>query len=91
VDEEAIFQAASEIADRQARRNFLDGVCQGDAVLLDRLLDLLRVHEQDDQFLAVPAVDQISHDGPLSQTVDGPTDVFLSAKSNCRPVGPSRA
>lgn len=55
VDEAAIFQVARQIAPGEVRRLYLEQVCGPDAGLRARLESLLRVHDEDQSFLAAPA------------------------------------
>ncbi|WP_165250275.1 serine/threonine-protein kinase [Paludisphaera soli] len=57
LDEEAIFDVARKIADREARAAYLAQVCGGDAALARRVERLVRVGEQEADFLVAPACD----------------------------------
>ena len=51
LDEKAIFQAASRIESREARGDYLTRVCGNDTALLERIVALLRVHDEEPSFL----------------------------------------
>jgi len=53
-DEEVIFKIAAGIASEGIRSDYLQQVCCGDTVLLDRVLTLLHAHE-DPGFLESPS------------------------------------
>jgi eukaryotic-like serine/threonine-protein kinase len=53
-DEEAIFKVACQIPFAAARADYLKQVCGDDAVILERIQSLLRVHEQESRFLVSP-------------------------------------
>src|SRR5262245_27051541 len=52
--EESIFKLAAEIPTREARIAFLHQVCGNDDALLNRLLTLLRAHDEAPTFLESP-------------------------------------
>src|SRR5262245_13703041 len=54
LDEETIFHRAREIASPEARASYLRQACGADEVLHARLQALLKVHEQENSFLAPP-------------------------------------
>src|SRR4051812_6258452 len=56
-DEEAIFHVARRIVDLEARAAYLHQICGGDAALHIRVERLVRVGEQEADFLDVPACD----------------------------------
>jgi hypothetical protein len=63
LDEEAIFHVARQIPDLQARSTYLDQICAGDLGLRDRVEELLKVHDDEQDFLRsspelAPTVDQ---------------------------------
>ena len=51
LDEEMIFHTARLIDNSEARNRYLDQICAGDQALCERVEALLRVHEQEQQFL----------------------------------------
>src|SRR4051794_40061926 len=55
-DEEAIFKAARRLAPGEPRDGYLAEACGSDDALLQRVRDLLRVDEEEQSFLASPAV-----------------------------------
>ncbi len=55
LDEKEIFKAAFALP-AEERREYLEGVCQGDEDLLSRIETLLRQSEEDSRFLEVPPV-----------------------------------
>jgi serine/threonine protein kinase/tetratricopeptide (TPR) repeat protein len=54
--EKKIFEAARQLADRAARRSYLQQACGDDQALLARVEALLRVHDEQRAFLESPAV-----------------------------------
>ena len=56
LDEAAIFNIARQMQASEERRLYLDSACGEDKQLLTRLEALLRVHEQERNFLETPAV-----------------------------------
>ncbi|HEX7450245.1 MAG TPA: protein kinase, partial [Pirellulales bacterium] len=67
LDERAIFDAARQIESPEARSSYLRQACAGDRGLLERVEQLLRVHDEDETFLRSPAVPL-----PLLAAADGP-------------------
>ncbi|WZO99795.1 serine/threonine-protein kinase [Isosphaeraceae bacterium EP7] len=57
LDEEAIFDVARKITDREARAFYLAQACGGDAALVRRVERLVRVGEQEANFLIAPTSD----------------------------------
>jgi serine/threonine protein kinase/transcriptional regulator of met regulon len=51
LDEERIFHLSREIPGQSARSEYLDQVCAGDLALRERVEQLMRVHEQEQNFL----------------------------------------
>src|SRR5262245_35043740 len=51
-DEETIFHAARKMPTGDARRDYLQQTCGGDAALLERVQALLEVHDRDHGILA---------------------------------------
>jgi len=62
--EEEIFQQARRIEDPTERNKFLERVCGGSQPLMQRLFNLLRIAQEDTDFLESPAV----------ETLTGPTN-----------------
>ena len=56
LDEKAVFNIARRIDSPEARQDYLRQACGADEDALQRIFDLLRVHEQEQSFLEVPAV-----------------------------------
>jgi serine/threonine protein kinase/Flp pilus assembly protein TadD len=56
LDEEAIFNAARQIAEPEARNRYLDQACARDSRLRARLDALLRINDQEPGFLQSPAI-----------------------------------
>src|SRR5262245_66599198 len=56
MQEQTIFIEAMELADPAVRAAFLDRACGPDRLLRQRVEKLLQRHQQDDSFLASPAV-----------------------------------
>src|SRR5262245_63685413 len=56
MQEQTIFIEAMELADPAERAAFLDRACGPDRVLRQRVEKLLQRHQQDDSFLASPAI-----------------------------------
>jgi serine/threonine-protein kinase len=54
IDEKAIFNAARQIADSAARDEYLAQACGDDIPAIQRIRDLLRIHEQERSFLESP-------------------------------------
>jgi Leucine-rich repeat (LRR) protein len=61
--EREIFLAAVEKGDPTERAAYLDEACGADAMLRQRVEALLRAHEQTDNFMEVPVVEQLAGDG----------------------------
>src|SRR5215471_4100955 len=75
-DEEVIFKAARRLPPGELRDSYLAEACGGDEALLRRVRDLLRVDEEEQSFLAAPAVGPaVTADLPVTErpgTVVGP-------------------
>jgi eukaryotic-like serine/threonine-protein kinase len=56
MQEQTIFVEAMDIVEPAAQAAFLDRACGGDPALRQRVENLLRRHQQDDSFLASPAI-----------------------------------
>src|SRR3990172_3662432 len=54
IDEKAIFNAARRIADAAARDDYLAQACGDDKPAIQRIQELLRIHEQEQSFLESP-------------------------------------
>ena len=54
-DEASIFLAARQIGMAQARREYLEQACSGNTHLLGRLEALLKIDDEDKDFLAAPS------------------------------------
>jgi serine/threonine protein kinase/WD40 repeat protein len=72
--EEAIFNIARHITAPDARRQYLEQACGDDAVLAQRVLALLAVHENGKSFMARPAAEEAVTAQVPSQAVQGPED-----------------
>lgn len=59
MNELSIFHGALDIADPQARADYLDRACGGDAAVRQRIEDLLRAHWSTTPFMSRPAADVI--------------------------------
>jgi len=57
LDEKAIFEVARNIPSEDARVDYLAHACGGDQTLYDRVCTLLRMSEEDPDFLESPALD----------------------------------
>jgi serine/threonine protein kinase/tetratricopeptide (TPR) repeat protein len=57
IDEKAVFNAARRITDSAARIEYLAEVCGDDALALQRIQELLLIHEEQESFLESPAAD----------------------------------
>src|SRR5262245_58723466 len=66
IDEKAVFNAARRITDPAARNEYLAEACGGDAAVIQRFRDLLRIHEQEQSFLESPAADLTPTTDPSS-------------------------
>jgi WD40 repeat protein/serine/threonine protein kinase/tetratricopeptide (TPR) repeat protein len=55
-DEEVVFKAARQITDPVARGTYLDKACRGHEAMLLRVRAMLRVEEEDKEFMAAPAI-----------------------------------
>jgi serine/threonine protein kinase len=55
LDEAAIFSAARQFKDADARRRYIEGACEGDSALKSRLEALLLIDQADRGFLERPA------------------------------------
>src|SRR5262245_22238139 len=67
IDEKAVFNVARRIDSREARGDYLRQACGTDEDALRRVVELLRVHEDEQSFLESPAVAVTS-----SPTLDQP-------------------
>ena len=56
IDEKAVFNAARRLADAAARDAYLEQACGDDDSAVQRIRELLRLHEQERSFLESPAV-----------------------------------
>jgi serine/threonine protein kinase/regulator of sirC expression with transglutaminase-like and TPR domain len=56
IDEKAVFNGARVMAAHQERMAFLQGACAGNAEALQRILNLLRVYDQEESFLESPPI-----------------------------------
>ncbi len=65
-----IFLEAAERPDDAGRVAYLDGACENDAALRDRVEALLRSHDPGDDFLANPAVELPGHDRVITTVFD---------------------
>lgn len=70
LDEEAVFHLARQIDAPDLRAAYLSQVCQGNTVLLARVESLLAVHEEDQTYLAAPAVQATQPVAPHPQPGD---------------------
>src|SRR5262245_11790481 len=75
-DEKAVFNSARRIASHEERLDYLQAVCAQNPEALQRILDLLRVYEQEKSFLeSPPIVVAATRDEPVTEgpgTVIGP-------------------
>jgi WD40 repeat protein/serine/threonine protein kinase len=55
IDEKAVFNAARRIADATERDDYLAQACGDDNTAIQRIRELLRIHEQEQSFLESPA------------------------------------
>ena len=62
MSERAIFDAALDIADPQARRAFVEKACVGNSGLLLAVESLLKSHDAAGSFLDIPAAEQMRAD-----------------------------
>jgi len=76
---QAVFLAASALADAAARAACLDAECAGDAALRARVESLLRAHDQADSLLDVPFVGP-----PSGETQTLPADARPDAAADTR-------
>src|SRR5262245_50243965 len=83
IDEKSVFNTARQINDLTARENFLSVSCRGDADALQRIQELLRVHDESQSFLESPAaafastiVESALREGP--GTIIGPYKLLES-------------
>jgi serine/threonine protein kinase len=60
MSERTIFLGALDRADPAARAAYLDAACAGNPSLRERVEELLRTHARSDNFLAVPALEQLA-------------------------------
>jgi serine/threonine protein kinase len=56
IDEKAVFNGARRLASPEERMAYLQGACAGAPEVLRRVLDLLRVYDQEESFLESPPV-----------------------------------
>ena len=56
IDEKAIFNVARRFGSREVQADYLAQVCKADPEARRRIIELLRVHEQDRRFLESPAI-----------------------------------
>lgn len=57
IDEKAVFNTARGIAETAAREDYLAQVCGDDQSAIQRIRELLQIHEQEQSFLESPAMD----------------------------------
>jgi serine/threonine protein kinase len=75
IDEKELFNAARQIAAPEQRLAYLQTACGGDPAAMSRLLELLRVCDQDKGFLEAPGANGATVDEPIREhpgTVIGP-------------------
>ena len=77
IDEKALFNAARRITDTAARVEYLTQACGDDQTAIQRIRDLLRVHEEEQSFLESPPAEygKMTDQSSLSErpgTVIGP-------------------
>jgi eukaryotic-like serine/threonine-protein kinase len=69
IDEKAVFNQARGIASSDERLAYLQQACAGNAETLRRILDLLRVYDQEKSFLESPPVaPSVTMDEPVTET-----------------------
>ena len=68
----AIFHAAAEAGGPGERARILDEACAGDAALHERVVALLKAHDQADRLLDCAAVEHLSADGGAKDELDTP-------------------
>ena len=66
-DESTVFNAARRIEDPAARRRYVTGACGGDPAFAARVEALLRMHDEDPNFLASPAQELGDFHGTLNE------------------------
>src|ERR1700722_4777868 len=75
LDEELVFNTARKIESPEARNSYLDQVCCGNAALQARVQALLKVHEQDANFLK--SVPEAAGEAPSDSDInEGPGSVI---------------
>ena len=75
IDEKDLFNTARQIAAPEQRLAYLQTACGGDPAAMSRLLELLRVCDQDKGFLEAPGANGATVDEPIREhpgTVIGP-------------------
>ena len=70
LDEERIFHTARGISNPEIRSDYLDQICVGDVALRERVEALLKVHEQEQDFLKSSAEPAPTADATDSQRMD---------------------
>ena len=81
IDEKAVFNAARRIADAAARDDYLAQACGDDQPAIQRIRELLRIHEQEQSFLESPAADLRRNDRSAGRSPSGPAR--SSAPTSC--------
>jgi serine/threonine protein kinase/WD40 repeat protein len=79
IDEKAVFNTARRIADCAARIDYLGEACGDDAAAIQRVQELLRIHEDQDSFLESPAAD-LTPTTDLSALIERPGTTIGSYK-----------
>lgn len=69
LDEKAIFHAACRVKPPEARGDYLKQACGDDAALIERVVALLRVHDEEPSFLESPPHALVATAAP---TIDQP-------------------
>src|SRR5262249_13103794 len=76
IDEKEVFNRARRIATPERRTAYLQEACDHDPAAMQRILELIRVHEQEASFLeSSPVVREVTIDEPVAErpgTVIGP-------------------
>ena len=70
IDEKAVYNIARRIASLEARCDYLEQVCGDNPEVMQRVVELLRVHDEEQSFLEAPplAVDvYLTLDQPLAE------------------------
>src|SRR3990172_1823491 len=75
LDEEAVFKIAFEIESPEARAEYLREACGDDHALLDRLTALLRMHDEEPNFLESPP-SVLATDAGISFIPEGPGETI---------------